>query len=443
MVYEVKEPRSSMPFLERVWMTFESTAFSPLAFWYAQLQLVVILISTLSFTLETELNCKEFSLAEHDFLTPENCEMFELTWTYCEYVAVAVFTFEFVCRLLSTPSKRRFMTGMMNWVDLIAILPFYVEAIVAATLPPPVADVNGTIVASDEDPLSAFSVFRVVRLVRVFRVFKMGKSSSGLKMMVATMAESLKVLNVLIFMVLIACVVFASAVYNFEQAGVFAGDFLSIPRTFWWALVTMTTVGYGDFYPITPLGRLVAVFASFTGIIIVALPITVIGSNFEKQFDKQDFLEELCEQVTYEDGTCDYGALLKKFRVLDQQGHLLIPMPADEEAMKKMVLEYDVGGQGVLEEADWASLIMDTVCEAHEFTAVTVNKVVIDMSNLQADAKGLADEFHAYQRETDHQYEQLKAMLFGEEEPPALQPAPPAGGGEQQKLVHLQASQAL
>ena len=204
----------------------------------------------------------------------------------------------------------------------------------------------------------------------------------------------------------------------------------------------MTTVGYGDFYPITPLGRLVAVFASFTGIIIVALPITVIGSNFEKQFDKQDFLEELCEQVTYEDGTCDYGALMRKFRELDRQGHLLIAMPADEEALMKMVLEYDVGGKGRLEQEDWASLIMDTVCEAHEFTAVTVNKVVIDMSNLQADAKGLADDFHAYQRETDHQYDQLKAMLFGDEPLPPLQPLPTAEVADQ-KLVHLQVAQTM
>ena len=71
------------------------------------------------------------------------------------------------------------------------------------------------------------------------------------------------------------------------QSGPYKNDFESIPRTFWWALVTMTTVGYGDISPITPLGRLVAVFAMFSGIIIVALPITVIGANFEKQFEKQ------------------------------------------------------------------------------------------------------------------------------------------------------------
>ena len=205
MVYEVQEPRSSMPFLEQVWMTFEVTSFSPLAFWYAQFQLLVILFSTLSFTLETEINCKDFSLAEHGFLSSNNCKVWESIWQWSEYVAVAVFTFELICRFASCPSKWRFVQGVMNWVDLIAILPFYIELGVAAAL------------GGDDSVLSAFSVFRVVRLVRVFRVFKMGKSSSGMKMMAATMAESLKVLTVLIFMVLIAVIVFSSAVFSFEQ----------------------------------------------------------------------------------------------------------------------------------------------------------------------------------------------------------------------------------
>jgi len=397
----------------------------------------VILVSTLTFTLETEINCKPFSLDEHDFLTTENCLVFEDIWKHSEIVAVSVFTFEFACRLISTPSKRRFAAGLMNWIDLVAILPFYIEAVVASTLEAPAPGLNGTVTISEEDPLSAFSVFRVVRLVRVFRVFKMGKSSSGLQMMVATMAESLKVLTVLIFMVLIACVVFASAVYNFEQSGVFKDDFLSIPRTFWWALVTMTTVGYGDYYPITPLGRLVAVFASFTGIIIVALPITVIGSNFEKQFDKQDFLEDLIDRVTNEDGTCDYHKLMVFFRELEQRGNLLIRVPPNEEALKKLVLEYDVGGKERLEQEDWASLIMDCVCEAHEFTAVTVNKVVVDMANLKNDAAMLANEFDAYRQETDHQYEQLRALMFGEEPPAPLKPSPRQEMASL-KMVHLQ-----
>ena len=410
MVYEVKEPRSLMPFIEQVWMTFESTSFSPLAFWYAQFQLIVILISTLSFTLETEINCKDFSIAEHGFLTTENCSTWLNAWKWSEYVAVAVFTFELVCRFFSCPSKWLFVKGVMNWIDLIAILPFFIELGVSAAI-------TGSGSGGDDSALSAFSVFRVIRLVRVFRVFKMGKSSGGMKMMAATMAESLKVLTVLVFMVLIAVIVFSSAVFSFEQSGAYKADFESIPRTFWWALVTMTTVGYGDIAPITPLGRFVAVFTMFSGIIIVALPITVIGANFEKQFEKQFFSEELVAQVTKEDGTVDYAKLLDLFRQLDQRGNLLVPIPASEDALRELVLEYDVQRKGRLDQEDWASLIMDTVCEAHEFTAVTINKVVVDMHNLKTEIGSLRDEVNEYRQTADDQYRYLKAALLGEELP--------------------------
>jgi hypothetical protein len=168
MVYEVKEPRSSMPLKEQLWMTFESPSFSPVAFWYAQFSLVIITVSTLTFCLETELNCKDFSLAEHTFVTHENCAAWEEAWTVAEYVAVIVFSVELILRFLSTPSKWLFIHNMMNWVDLIAVLPFYLERIVGASGVDSGSELASGEAASGEDngAFGAFSVFRVVRLVR-------------------------------------------------------------------------------------------------------------------------------------------------------------------------------------------------------------------------------------------------------------------------------------
>ena len=70
-------------------------------------------------------------------------------------------------------------------------------------------------------------------------------------------------------------------------------EYRSIPAAFWWAIVTMTTVGYGDGYPMTSEGRTLAVFAMLGGILIIAMPITVIGDNFSKAYDSQSFEEEL------------------------------------------------------------------------------------------------------------------------------------------------------
>ncbi len=425
MIYEVLVPHSRMPLLHRVWMTLESPAFSPAAFWYAQFSLFIITVSTVTFCLETEINCKPFSIAEHGFVTEDNCQAWENTWVVCEVVAVIAFTNELILRFISCPSKRLFLMGAMNWVDFVAILPFFLELVLSAAMP--TSATNGTDAGDSEDnPLGALSVFRVIRLVRVFRVFKMGKSSSGMKMMASTMLESAKVLFVLVFMVAIAVIVYSSAVFSFEQSGAAAADFESIPRTFWWALVTMTTVGYGDITPLTPLGRLVAVVTMFSGIIIVALPITVIGSNFEKQFEKQFFQDSIVDECSRTDGTVDYDKLEEILRDLALRGNLRegVSLPQTRAELEALVMQYDVQHRETdplkvkLDPEDWGAFIMDVVCEAHDFTEETINKVVVDVHKLKGDVASMRELLGQYQAESDHQYAQLRALLCGEEPPP-------------------------
>ena len=181
MLYEVLIPHSRMPLLHRVWMTFESPSFSSAAFWYAQFSLVIITVSTISFCLETEINCKPFSVREHGFVTEQNCSLWEDLWLYCEVVAVICFTIELLLRFISSPSQRIFLGGVMNWVDFVAILPFFLELLLSTAVSSSSKSGNASLAADSEDdnPLAALSVFRVIRLVRVFRVFKMGKASTG------------------------------------------------------------------------------------------------------------------------------------------------------------------------------------------------------------------------------------------------------------------------
>ena len=89
MVYEVSD---NMPLLQRVWMTFEVPSFSRAAWWYAQFSLTIITLSTVSFCLESEINCKPFSINTHAFVTEENCSAWESTWRGFEIVAVTCFT---------------------------------------------------------------------------------------------------------------------------------------------------------------------------------------------------------------------------------------------------------------------------------------------------------------------------------------------------------------
>ena len=170
----------------------------------------------------------------------------------------------------------------MNIVDLIAILPFYLE-----------------LMSSNESGDSAFGVLRILRVARVFRVFKLGKYSAGLQLFAKVILESFSALLLLIFFLMIAVVLFGSLAYSAErgvwdhQLNGFARPdvtglsteltpFTSIPASFWWVLTTSTTVGYGDMYPTSIEGKMIGFVTMLMGILALALPVTIIGSNFAK-----------------------------------------------------------------------------------------------------------------------------------------------------------------
>jgi len=379
-------------------MLLDDPSFSKGSFMYAQLSLTAILISTVSFCLETELNCSPELIVLHDVLTEDNCSTWELTWWYFEAIAVIFFTVELGLRFISCPSKRRFMRAFANWIDLLAILPFYLEMAAG-------------------DVLSAFSVFRVIRLVRVFRVFKMGKSFAGLHLMVTALKDSGKVLGILTFLILIATIVFSSAIFYLEANDVGAVWFRSIPRSFWWCLVTMTTVGYGDSYPMTDIGRTIAVGAMISGILILAMPITVIGANFANAYQKQTFEENVISTCTREilpdeatkhepQGTevVDLERLMGFLRDLELRGNLMVPKPKDQEELHVLLNEYDAKGDGVtkMQKREWQAFLKDCVMDAKDFTGVTVSKLAQDVDELRRDlraTKDTVDAMHADVRE--------------------------------------------
>mmetsp|Transcript_24174 Transcript_24174/g.77204 ORF Transcript_24174/g.77204 Transcript_24174/m.77204 type:complete len:410 (-) Transcript_24174:1236-2465(-) len=201
-------------------------------------------------------------------------------WDNIEVVSVAIFSAEFFLRLAVCPSKRRFFLNPINFVDLVAIVPFYLERYLRV--------LSG----------SNAAVFRVVRLVRVFRVFKISRYVSWIRIFAEAMIQSAQPLMMLLFVMMIGCVFFSSAMFflergdfNEENAVYYRSDgkvspFQSIPGTFWWCLVTMTTVGYGDAVPITSAGKLLASITSLTGILVLAIPITIISTNFGDEYEK-------------------------------------------------------------------------------------------------------------------------------------------------------------
>ncbi|CAJ0955391.1 unnamed protein product, partial [Mesorhabditis belari] len=191
---------------------------------------------------------------------------------YVETVCILWFTFEYLLRITVTPNRCQFFCGLMNIVDMIAILPFYLELGLA---------IFGIDVASLSDIKGALLVVRVLRVLRVVRILKLGRYSSGMRTFALTLRSSARQLGMM-GMVLSTGVVFFSTLLYFVEKDEKDTPFTSIPAAFWWAIVTMTTVGYGDYVPVTIPGKLIASGAIISGVLVLALPITIIVDNFMK-----------------------------------------------------------------------------------------------------------------------------------------------------------------
>jgi voltage-gated potassium channel len=170
-----------------------------------------------------------------------------------EVATVAIFTIEYVSRIIVAERKLRFIVSFYGLVDLLAILPFYV--------------------ASGLDLRS----IRVVRLLRLFRIFKLVRYSKAIQRF--HLAFHIAREELVLFFSVAAILLYVSAVgiYYFERQTQ-PESFASIFHSLWWAIVTLTTVGYGDVYPITLGGRIFTFFVLMVGLGIVAIPTGIMAS---------------------------------------------------------------------------------------------------------------------------------------------------------------------
>lgn len=194
------------------------------------------------------------------------------------------FTVELLLRFAVSPDRRRFARDVMNIIDAVAIAPYFITLVPTLFSRSLISGPgSGLTSGSQTMPLAAL---RVVRLVRVFRIFKLSRHSKGLQILGQTIRASMRELGLLIFFLLICVILFSSAVY-FAEADTANSHFKSIPDAFWWAVVTMTTVGYGDMMPVSVWGKLVGSLCAIAGVLTIALPVPVIVSNFNYFYHRE------------------------------------------------------------------------------------------------------------------------------------------------------------
>ncbi len=175
------------------------------------------------------------------------------------------FTIEFIFRFIFFPNKKLFFTSGPNIIDLLTLMPFYLELIVHG------------ISSKEQYKRSLIDALFVMKILRIFRIFRLIRHNKGLQVLVYTITASIKEIFLLIMFLMIGILIFASLIYYTDHRN---GEFKSIPDAFWWAAVTMTTVGYGDAVPRSDLGHVVGVFCAIGGVLMIAFTVPVIVNNF-------------------------------------------------------------------------------------------------------------------------------------------------------------------
>jgi voltage-gated potassium channel len=171
-----------------------------------------------------------------------------------EWFFTIIFTLEYLLRIYSSPRPWKYMTSFFGIVDLLAILPTYMGLIF--------------------DYTTFLLTIRALRLLRMFRVFKLGRYLKEATILVRALQQSFRKIIIFFGAVLTLVLILGSMLYLIEGE---ENGFTSIPQSIYWAIVTITTVGYGDISPATVLGKILASVAMLTGYSIIAVPTGIIS----------------------------------------------------------------------------------------------------------------------------------------------------------------------
>ena len=195
-----------------------------------------------------------------------------------EWIFTIFFTIEYVLRLYSVLKPIKYATSFFGIIDLLAILPSYLSLLFVGT--------------------QSLMVIRAIRLLRIFRIFKMVSFISEAEYIAGALIASRKKILIFLFTILLITIIFGSVMYLVEGAKN-PEQFDSIPRSIYWAIVTMTTVGYGDISPQTDFGQFIAAIVMILGYAVIAVPTGIITSELVRG-KKEHVNTQVCRHCSRE-----------------------------------------------------------------------------------------------------------------------------------------------
>ncbi|KAM8895162.1 voltage-gated potassium channel regulatory subunit KCNG4 [Spinachia spinachia] len=270
---------------------------------FACLSVVMVLVTVISLCISTMPDLR-------DEETRGECSQKCQSMFVVESICVAWFTLEFLLRFVNARSKLAFARGPLNIIDAIAILPYYVSLVVDVR---DGARDDAVVVGAGRGYLDKLSlILRLLRALRILYVMRLARHSLGLQTLGMTMQRSMREFGLLLLFVCVAVTLFSPLVHLAEsELAPFAAthpqhSFSSIPASYWWAIISMTTVGYGDMVPRSIPGQMVALTSILSGILIMAFPATSIFHTFSRSYQelKQEYeqlwKEERGEEIAAE-----------------------------------------------------------------------------------------------------------------------------------------------
>ena len=223
---------------------------TPLGKWFDLLLIICIL-------------CSVASVMLHSVTTIST--QFRIYLNGLEWLFTILFSIEYILRIICIPRPLKYIFSFYGIVDFVAIIPSYLSFFLSGT--------------------SYFLVIRVLRLLRIFRILKLAQYVGQINILLRAVFASRRKITVFLFFICTMVVIFGSAMYLIEGP---EHGFTSIPRGIYWAIVTLTTVGYGDISPKTNLGQALASLVMITGYSVIAVPTGIFTAELAQAISKDE-----------------------------------------------------------------------------------------------------------------------------------------------------------
>ena len=199
----------------------------------------------------------------NEFAAPENAFARYFFLDLIEFISIALFTLDLIVRMIFCPYRLQLLFSFLHWVDVFALVVTYLKYTFE------------TIYPKEKYEASVLDILHCLQIVRIFRLFRLVKNFIGFRVLLYAFKASFRELLLMSLFLFVAMLLFSTFVF-------FSGDsnFPNIPDSFWWAIVTMTTVGYGDVVPKTTLSKTIGVFCAISGVCLIAIIIPIFVNNF-------------------------------------------------------------------------------------------------------------------------------------------------------------------